>query len=70
MIRTASRNLNMFPVVAMNSYEVSQREVDEMIRDLELMEEANARENKSENRDSAIGIGKSYLTNHTFRWVK
>ena len=42
MIRTASRNLNMFPVVAMNSYEVSQREVDEMIRDLELMEEANA----------------------------
>ena len=41
MIRTASRNLNMFPVT-MKTYEVSQAEVDEMIRDLELMEEANA----------------------------
>ena len=40
MIQTAFKNLNIFPAT-MKAYEVQQEEVDEMIRDLQIMDEAN-----------------------------
>ena len=48
MIQTAFKNLNIFPAT-MKAYEVQQEEVDEMIRDLQIMDEANANAEEAAN---------------------
>ena len=48
MIQIAFKNLNIFPAT-MKAYEVQQEEVDEMIRDLQIMDEANANAEEAAN---------------------